>query len=116
MKKNIKKLFYWIKTNREALVYIIGTYLVLTYLLNLPYINLIKIYLSAFPLLIAWVFAIIVFRPKKEKILKIGLGLFIINFLFAVVHLQGISESLADVSYFMIFTYIVMALYEIKSK
>jgi hypothetical protein len=116
MKEKIKKTLLWIKKHREQLLYIAISYLATSYLLNLPYINLIKIYLSSFPLLVAWIISIIIFRPNKEKILVVGLSLFILNFFFSILHIHSISETLGEVSYYMIFTYVLLSLKDVRNK
>jgi len=110
------KMFMWIQMQREKIFYTLIVYLVTAYLLRLPYINLITLYISFMPLLLTWIFILFVFKPKKDTILKFGLGLFLFNFFVTLVGISSVYEQLGDLSYFMILTYVLLSLREIQSK
>jgi hypothetical protein len=115
---NIKKItvnsFAWYKDNIASVVFIIFLHIAISYVVNLPYINIFTSLFSFLPWLIDWIAVVILFRPASTIILKAGLLLFVVNILFALLKIGQIVELIGNISYLMIATYILISLKEIK--
>lgn len=116
IKNNFGKRYKWLQENAMKVFVVIVMHMVLTYLLSLPYLNLLNIFFGFIIFLIDWIIILILFKPGKENILKAGLWLFVIGFPFAVIDAKFSLEILGNVSYMLIATYIFFAFSEIKSK
>lgn len=57
---------------------------------------------------------LILFKPKKELILKTGLLLFVVSFFYASIKLNIVLEVLGEISFLMIETYIILCLRELR--
>lgn len=120
MTKKIKDYFNrgysWYRLNLAKIIFVASSYIVSNYLINLPYINIIASLLLFIPYLITWIVIFILFKPPKESILKVGIMLFIVDFFFAIIHINNALEFLGGASYVMIGTYVVLSLPELKNK
>lgn len=110
----IAKQYSWYVINLQKIIFVVGLHIVSSYVVKLPYINIFASLFSFLPYLVSWIAILILFRPKKELILKVGLLLFLVSFFFAVVKLNFVLEVIGQASFFMIGTYIILSLREIK--
>lgn len=118
MTRNIKNFFTgwytWYDTNLAKILFIVLIFIASYYIVNLPYINIFTSIFLFLPYLIAWLGILALFRPKKDRILRAGIMLFAINFIFSLFRLRYISEILGDISYFMIATYIFITIKDMR--
>lgn len=118
MKKVTKKIllgYRWVKKNLEKLILIGIIYGASTYLLNLPYINLLRILFSFFPFIFSWIAILILFKPKKENILKLGFILLIIAIPLSVLSSGTLLETIGNLFYLFVGTYVLYSLKEMRS-
>ena len=106
--------YSWYVINLQKIVFVVGLHLILTYLVNLPYINIFASLFSFLPYFFDWIAILILFKPKKELILRIGLSLFVVSFFFALIKLNFALEALGEVSFLMIGTYVLLSLRELR--
>lgn len=104
----------WYKFNLAKILFVVGLYFIFHYLVNLPYINIFYGLLSFFPYISAWIAVMILFRPSKKLMLKVGIAMFIVDFFFVLTNTKNVSEFLGDISYLMLATYILLSLKETK--
>lgn len=112
LNKQLKKILHVYESNLSMLLLLIAIYFTASFIVNIPYINLLNIYVSNILYLISWIFIVFVFKPKKELILKIALGLFVIDFFLMFLHGQNLVELLGNVSYLLLTTYILISIKE----
>lgn len=113
---NIINLNLWLRNHSIKIFYIIVLHLTIVYISDLPYFNLIKIIAPSLVFFVDWIAILLIFKPKMDSILKIGIILFFINCVFAIVKIYVLVEALGNISYLLIATYIVLSLKEIKEK
>ncbi len=114
LKDYISRSYNWYKENHAKIIFVYIIHLVSYYLVNLPYINIIASLFLFLPYVIDWIVIMILFKPQKDLILKTGIGLFIISYLFVIVHISVALEFLGGMSYIMIGTYVILVIKEIK--
>ncbi|MCL5432845.1 MAG: hypothetical protein M1524_01895 [Patescibacteria group bacterium] len=108
--------YQWIKLNIVKIMFTVFVYAVLAYVVNRPYLNIVRIAVSDLPFLVSYIVALILFRPKKESLLKIALYLLIPGFIFSSLRVEKITNPLGIFIYLMIATYLIFSLKEIKIK
>lgn len=114
IKKIVINLHVWVRKNIEKLFIVAFIYGITSYVLTLPYINLIKIIISSFPVIVTWIAIVKLFHPKKEYILKCAFILVFLAFLFALINMQNVCSGLGDIIYLLIATYILSSLKEYR--
>lgn len=113
--KNKFKIFYqWILKNKGKLFTIIIVHFLLTILLYLPYINLIYLVITFFQYLVDWILILVLFHPAKRKILIVGIALYGINYFLYLLKINSLVEWVGNVSYFMIATYVLFSIKELR--
>ena len=115
-KNYLPKQYEWYSQNTPKVVFIVGLHFISSYIVALPYINIFTSLFSLLPYFVDWIAILILFKPKKEKILKVGLLLFLVAFLFHLTKLNFMLEIIGQASFFAIGTYVVLALRELKNK
>ncbi len=105
-------LWRWFEDNNSKLIVLAGLHFLLLYVLSLPYFNLIKIVFSFFVYLIDWLLILILFRPQKEKILKLAFYLFAVGFIFGILNIGLILELIGMAAYLFLATYFVLLLFQ----
>lgn len=110
----LKTWYNWVKNNINKIIIIAFIHTCLFLILKLPYINLINIYLSIIPYIIDIVLVLVLFKPEKVLLLKIGLVLFLFDFFLFFLDLQNLLEFLGIISYIFFMTYILLSLKEIR--
>lgn len=116
IKEFFPKTYSWYGINMQKIIFITGLHLVSSYLVNLPYINIFTSLFSFIPFFFDWIAILILFKPKKELILRVGLLLFVANFFFALIKLNFAIEITGELSYLMIGTYVIFSLRELRRK
>ncbi|MCL5439130.1 MAG: hypothetical protein M1268_04040 [Patescibacteria group bacterium] len=116
VKKYLIRKYNWYSSNIQKIIFVVGLYYILSYFVGLPYINLSTLLFSFLPYFFDWIAILILFKPKKELILKVGLLLFTVDYFFALVRLNSTLEILGEVSYLMIGTYVILSLRELRTK
>lgn len=116
VKNKLGKRYRWLQDNAMNVFVVIVIHLVTSSILALPYFNLLYIVFGFISFFIDWIIILILFKPKKENILKFGLALFILSFPLAVIDAKWPVEMIGNLSYLMIATYILFSLKEIRSK
>lgn len=116
VKEYIFRTYKWYGSNMQKIIFVIGLHIVLSYLVNLPYINIFTSLFSFLPYLFDWIAILVFFRPRKELILKVGLLLFVVDYFFALIKLNFALDVTGQISYLMIGTYILLALRELREK
>lgn len=115
--KNIfSKQYSWYVTNLQKIIFVAGLHFVLSYFVQLPYINIFTSLFSFLPFFFDWVAILILFKPKKEFILKVGLLLFGVSFFLALIKFNFALEIMGEMSYLLIGTYIIFSLRELGRK
>lgn len=110
----IIKLYEWYSQDIRKIIFILGLHVAVSYIVNLPYINIFASLFSFLPYLIDWIAIRILFHPPKETILKVGIAFFIVGFLVSLIRINSLLEIVGDISFFAIGTYVVLSLKEIK--
>ncbi|GEM_PF-5024315 len=116
VKEYLSETYKWYGSNMQKIIFVIGLHIVLSYFVNLPYINIFTSLFSFLPYFFDWIAILILFKPKKELILKTGILLFAVSYFFALIKLNFVLEVLGEVSFFMIGTYVILSLREIRGK
>lgn len=114
IKNQISKWYDFYKTNHVKIIFILVLHLIVSYLVNLPYINIFAGLFSFIPYLFDWIVIMILFKPHRDFIFRIGVYLFIISFFFVLVNLKPVLEFLGGSIYLMIGTYILLSLKELR--
>ncbi len=114
IKTYISKQYNWYVANLQKIILIAGLHIILSYFVKLPYINIFTSLFSFLPFLVDWIAILILFKPKKELIFKIGLLLFVASFFLALLRLKYVLEVLGEISFLMIGTYIILSLRELR--
>lgn len=116
LKNKIKKIFQWILDNFSKIVTIVVIHVALTFLLQLPYVNLIRIVISFLPYLVDWILILILFKPSKQVILKSAFYLLIVGFILNIIGMKQFLEGVGLAIYLFLATYILLSLKEIRYK
>lgn len=116
IKEYLSKKYNWYDINAHKIVLVVGLHLVSSFLLTLPYINLFAGLFSFSPYLVDWIAILVLFRPRKEMILKIGLLLFGLSYICTLTKVDFAVEILGQITFFMIGTYVVLSLKEIRNQ
>jgi hypothetical protein len=116
IKKQINNWYQWTIKNYSKILVIIVIHIVLTFLLQLPYINLVRIIISFLPYLVDWILILVLFKPSKNNILKWAFYLLFVGFFLNILKLQSILEVIGLAVYLFIATYILISLKEIRTK
>lgn len=116
IKEYFSKQYRWYGSNIQKIIFVVSLYFILSYLVNLPYINIFTSLFSSLSYFLGWIAILILFKPKKKLILKVGLLLFVINFFFALLKINFIFVTMGEVSFLMIGTYVVLSLHELREK
>lgn len=114
LKNYFSKQYKWYSLNVEKIFFVVGLHFILLYIVNLPYVNIFTSLFAFLPYLFDWIAILILFKPNKELILKIGIVLFFVGFIFALVKLSYPLEILGQISFFLIGTYIILVAKEVK--
>lgn len=114
VRKFLREQYDWYVLNLQKIIFILGLHIVSSYLVQLPYINIFTSLFAFLPYFFDWVAILILFRPSEEKILKLGLILFVVSFPFALIRFTSVLEILGQASFFAIGTYVILSLKEIK--
>lgn len=107
--------YLYVQKNLVKILLVIVTYMTVQYLMTLPYINLLQIYVSYLPLILALVILVISLRPKKEIILMTGLVLFGLSYPFLLFKINIIAEVIGNISYLFIAAYLITCIKELRS-
>lgn len=116
IKKKIKNVYQWVLDNFSKIIIILVVHIGLTFLLQLPYVNLIRIVISFLPYLIDWILVLIMFKPSKQIILKSAFYLLIVGFFLNLAGLKQLLEIVGLAIYLFLATYILLSLKEIRYK
>lgn len=116
IKKYLSRQYDWYIHNLHKIIFVIGIHFISYYIVNLPYVNVFTSLFSFLPYLLDWIVILILFKPKKKLILKTGILLFVFGYFFALIRFNFILEALGQAIFFMIGTYIIMALRELREK
>src|SRR5438046_848227 len=115
IKNYFSKHYAWYSQNAQKVVFIVGLHFVSSYIVNLPYVNILAGLFAFLPYLFDWIAILILFKPNKELILKIGLFLFVIGYFVSLLKLNSVLEVVGQVGFFAIGTYVVLSLRELKN-
>ena len=110
----VNNTILWIKAHIWQLAIVVTIHIIAIRIVNLPYINLITSLISFMPIIIDFIAIILLFKPKKEYLLYVGLGLFPLAALLSLVRVNRGVEMLGNLSYLFIFSYIALSLKEVK--
>lgn len=110
----ISRQYNWYAKNLQKIILVVGLHIFLSYSLKLPYVNIFASLFSSLSYFFDWIAILILFKPKKELILKIGILLFAVSYIFALIKLNFVIETLGEISFLMIGTYIILVIKEIK--
>jgi len=116
MKNKLSTAINWVLKNYQKLIILVVFHMLLEYLLNQPYINLIRIYLAFIPYILDLALILILFKPTKDILLKSAFILLLICFPLALIGINNVMEILGNISYVLIFTYVIISLKDLKSK
>lgn len=100
--------------NLQKIIFVVSLHIASSYFVKLPYINIFTGLFSFLPYLFDWIAILILFKPKKELILKTGILLFVVSFFFTLIKLNVVLEILGEISFLMIGTYVLLSLREIR--
>ncbi len=114
IRKYFFKIYSWYGLNVAKIIFVVGLHFISSYVVNLPYINILTGLFSFLPYFFDWLAILILFKPSKNQILKIGISLFILGFPLALIRLNFALEVLGQASFFAIGTYVIMSLREIR--
>lgn len=115
IKNFISNLYGFYKENHVKIIFVYILHLVISYSVNLPYINIFASLFSFLPYLFDWIAIMLLFKPQKDLIFKIGIYLFIIGFFFSLFDVESVLEFLGGGIYLMIGTYIILSFKELKN-
>lgn len=113
----IKKIFNnfdFKKISINKLLLVLILHFIFENLLNLPYVNLLRILTGYSVFIFDYIIIIILFRPRKEIFLKSGLVLLGLGIFVALFKLNSIIEIIGNASYLLILTYILFSLRDIR--
>ena len=114
IKKYFSKQYTWYKSNLQKIIFVVGLHLISSYVVNLPYINIFTSLFSFLPYFFDWIAILVLFKPNKELILKVGLLLFAVEFLLIPIKIDLLLEVFGQVSFFMLGTYVILSFSEIR--
>lgn len=103
----------FLEKNSLKIVLIIGVFLMMQHLLTLPYLNLLGRIFQYLPHVVSFIFGLLLLRPDKNILLIIALILFILAYPFILLNIVSISETLGVFSYFLLTSYVVIAVREL---
>ncbi|GDX61839.1 hypothetical protein LBMAG33_1490 [Candidatus Levyibacteriota bacterium] len=112
----ISKKYAWYVDNLQKIVFIVALFFIFSYLLKLPYINIFVRFFALLPHIVAWIAILLLFKPRKESILKVGFFIFAVGYLFTLVRISLVMEIIGQVGFFIILTYLIMSVREIREK
>lgn len=110
----ISRQYNWYVKNLQKIALVVGLHIILSYFVKLPYVNIFTSLLTFLPYFFDWIAILILFKPKKELILKTGLLLFVVGLFFTLIRLKYVLEVLGEMSFLMIGTYIILSLRELR--
>ncbi len=108
------KTYNWYGLNITKIIFVVGLHFISSYLVNLPYINIFASLFSFLPYFFDWIAILILFKPSKNQILKVGILLFVLGFPLALIKLNFALEIIGQASFFAIGTYIILSLRELR--
>jgi hypothetical protein len=111
-KLNLTHYYLFVEKNNFKILLVVGIFFLLNYLLTLPYLNLLVGIFKYFPHVISLFLILIIFRPQKNLLLITSCILFISAYPFLLLSLTPITEGLGVISYFLLATYVVIAIRE----
>lgn len=114
VKKYFSKNYNWYSVNIQRIIFVVGVHFISSYIISLPYINIFAGLFSFLPYFFDWIAILILFKPKKHLILKVGLLLFAVSYPFTLIKYNFFLEIIGQASFFMIGTYIILSLREIR--
>ena len=106
-------LLNWVRRNIWRIIFILVVHGAITFLLRLPYINLIRTVIGFATILVDFILVLVIFRPEKKYLLYLGLATFPLMAVFSLVHINSLVELLGNFSYLFILSYILLSLREI---
>lgn len=109
---NLTHYYLFLEKNNFKIFLVAGLFLLLNYLLTLPYLNLLVGIFKYFPHIISLFLILILFRPHKNVLLIVSSVLFVSAFPFLLLNLTPVTEGLGVISYFLLATYVVIAIRE----
>jgi len=115
IKQHFYKLYTWFSNNAQKIIFVVGLHFIFSFLVNLPYVNIFAGLFSFLPYFFDLVLILILFRPNKESLLKLGLLLFSVSCFFNLIRIDFFTEILGQVIFFMIATYVILSLREIRN-
>lgn len=115
IKNLINKLYGFYKENHVKVIFVYILHLVISYFVNLPYINIFASLISFLPYLFDWIAIILLFKLQRNLIFKTGIYLFAIGFFFNLFNVKSVLEFLGGSIYLMIGTYVILSLKELKN-
>lgn len=111
---SVRKSYQWYRQNLDKIILLIAAHFIAVYSLNLPYINLIKILFSFLPYVVDWIVLLLLFKPKKEFILKVALALLVFAIFPEILSVQRFAEFSGEIVFVLLVTVIFYSLKEIK--
>lgn len=114
VKEYLSEIYKWYGSNIQKIIFVVGLHFISSYFVSLPYINIFTSLFSFLPYFFDWIAILILFKPRKDLILEIGLFLFIIAFPLALLRMESFLEVIGGLSFFMIGTYIIFSLHELR--
>jgi len=111
-KLNLTHYYLFVEKSNFKILLVVGIFFLLNYLLTLPYLNLLVGIFKYFPHVISLFLILIIFRPHKNMLLITSCILFISTYPFILLSLTPITEGLGVISYFLLATYVVIAIRE----
>lgn len=108
--------FRYLILNIKKVIFLVVLYGGLTFMVSLPYINLIKIFISFLPPLVTWIVFILLFKPSKELLLRLSIALLLLGALVTILKIQFLYEVIGNIVYFMLATYVCLSFGEIKKR
>lgn len=107
-------LLGWIQKNSLKIVVAIAIEALVLVFFSLPYLNIIGVYLAFIPYLVMLALISKLFQPGKEFFLITALALFGVSLLLQLSSLTFANEILGNISYFFIWTYLILSLSELR--
>ncbi len=114
IKEYFLRNYKWYSQNVPKIVFVVGLHIISSYIVNLPYINILASLFSFLPFFFDWIAILILFKPSKNQILKIGLLLFVFGYFVGLLKVSSVLEIVGQASFFAIATCVFLSLKEIK--
>lgn len=113
--ENIEKAFFnWLVFNRHKIIFLFFVTIVIIFISLLPYINLV-IPKELIPVII-FIAAIFILDLNIEKIIKLGLFIFIIALFFYLIDRLETAEILANYIYLILLTAVIRSIFSLNNK